>query len=31
MIYGDTDRDTKSEFQIKVAGLVDFTASDFML
>jgi serralysin len=31
MIYGDTDRDTASEFQIMLSGLVRLTSADFVL
>lgn len=31
MIYGDTDRDTGSEFQIMLSGLVRLTSADFVL
>ena len=31
MVYGDTDKDTSSEFQIKLMGLVSLTSADFVL
>jgi Ca2+-binding RTX toxin-like protein len=31
IIYGDTDRDTASEFQIMLKGLVSLTSADFVL
>lgn len=31
IIYGDTDRDTGSEFQIILSGLVNLTSTDFIL
>lgn len=31
LVYGDTDADKSSEFQIKLMGLVHLTASDFVL
>ena len=31
IIYGDTDKDTASEFQIQIKGLVSLTPSDFLL
>ena len=31
VIYGDTDKDTASEFQIQIKGLVSLTSSDFIL
>ena len=31
IVYGDTDKDTASEFQIQIKGLVSLTSSDFIL
>ncbi len=31
IVYGDTDGDTTSEFQIKLTGLVNLTSADFIL
>jgi serralysin len=31
MIFGDTDKDKATEFQIKAIGLIKFTAADFIL
>ena len=31
IVYGDTDGDTASEFQIEINGLVSLTAADVLL